>query len=231
MLRRAGGLLRIARLDVGERLRADQILQPRAEDVGARQADALGERGIGLHQPQIVVGDGHEIDERIERVFEQAALAQHVVEQQDVLDRDRQLAGQIVRDVEHGLVGQRAVAGEDERAEGAAPSPQRRDDQAVAPGRRVEPQGVRGVVRGVVSRDPRTGGLGAAGGRRQGEHPAAPVVQPDFGRRGAEDLPDAGGHQLEGGRQAEGLRDLLRELEDELAQALVEPHLRICDHK
>ena len=116
--RRHDPLPRVGRLDVGERLGADQLAQRPPHDVGALQPDARRERLVGLDDAQLLVHDGDEIDERVERVFEQAPLPQDVVEQLDVLDADRQLARQLARELEElGVVETVAV-----RCGGAGPA-------------------------------------------------------------------------------------------------------------
>ena len=60
---------------------------------------------------QLVVHDGDEIDERVERVLEQPPLPQDVVEQLDVLDPDRQLPRQLVGELEELAVVDRVVRG------------------------------------------------------------------------------------------------------------------------
>ena len=63
-------------------------------------ADARRERVVGLDDAELVVHDDDEIDERVERVLEQAPLPQDVVEQLDVLDPDRELARELARELE-----------------------------------------------------------------------------------------------------------------------------------
>src|SRR5262249_46044652 len=84
-------LPRVRGFDVRERFRSDELGERPAHDVLALDADARRERVVRLHDAQLAIDDGDEIDERVERVFEQAPLPQDLVEQLNVLDADGQL--------------------------------------------------------------------------------------------------------------------------------------------
>ena len=84
--------------------RAAQSAGRRPDDIGdrpidellARHADALEERHVHGDEQAVLVGDGHEIGERVERVLELAAGAQHRVEQQDIFNRGGELPSHLV---------------------------------------------------------------------------------------------------------------------------------------
>jgi hypothetical protein len=86
--------------DVGEHLGATSPPSGPVHEVGAIYADPRRERLVRLHHALVPVEHDDEIDQGVERVFEQAPLAQDLLEQPDVLDADRQLAGQLTREVE-----------------------------------------------------------------------------------------------------------------------------------
>ena len=58
--------------------------------------DPLEERDVHGDEPSVLVADGHEIGERVERVLELAAGPQHGVEQQDIFNRGRELPSHLV---------------------------------------------------------------------------------------------------------------------------------------
>ena len=143
----------------------------------------------------LAIGDHDEVDERVERVLEQAPLAEHLLEELDVLDAVRELtpevAGQFQPVARFVLV--RPL--EDQRSEGAAPAAQGRDEDRLAPPVRLDAEDL-WLVEAEASR---RGCIGVAGGdllariadRRvgrghQAERPIPAVVQPDRGALGAD---------------------------------------------
>ena len=115
-----------------------------------------------------LIGDDDEIDERVERVFEQPALPQDLLEQLDVLDPDRELAAEIVRELDELRARPSSPAStpfDDERAERAAPAAQRGDER-----RRRQPPGARAA------------GPCAAGCVASSVETRAPPVDGGFGR-------------------------------------------------
>ena len=93
----------------------------------------IAKRIVHLDDPQRAVRDGDEIDERVERVLEEAPLPQHFLEELHVLDADRELPPEIGRELEVLLRRERRARGalDDERAERAPPSAQRRDQHEI----------------------------------------------------------------------------------------------------
>ena len=149
-----------------------------ASDRRRAQADPRRERVVRLDDAQLLVHDGDEVDERVERVFEQPPLPQDVVEQLDVLDPDRQLARRAParsRAIRRRRPG-RPVAVHDERAECASPSAQRREHAGAVEDRTVQPERARGEMRLVVDRDPGSGPAAARSGLTPPRSiPSAPV--------------------------------------------------------
>ena len=89
-------LPRIGGLDVGERVGADQFAQRPREMMSARfNPTRAANASLVCTMRELLVHDGDEIDERVEGVFEQPALAQDVVEELDVLDRRPRAAAQL----------------------------------------------------------------------------------------------------------------------------------------
>ena len=101
---RAARQRRIRRGEPRRRLRSDQFLGARVEQIAAPDADAHGERLVRLDDASFAIEHDDEVDERIERVFEQAPLAQDFVEQLDVLDRDAELPRRFVGRFDGSLV-------------------------------------------------------------------------------------------------------------------------------
>ena len=60
---------------------ADQRVERPIEQARARRPCPLRERIVRLHDVQLVVGDDDQIQNRVEGVLEQAALAQNLLEQ------------------------------------------------------------------------------------------------------------------------------------------------------
>src|SRR5262245_30358193 len=85
------------RADQGVGRRSDGVADPTIDELLARHADALEEREVHVDEAAVLVARGDEIRERVERVLELAARAQYGVEQQNVLDRRRQLPPHLVR--------------------------------------------------------------------------------------------------------------------------------------
>ena len=109
---------------------AHELGERALQELGARPAEAHREGVVHLHDPVLAIGDDHQVEERVERVFEQTPLPEHLFEQLDVLDAVRELTPEIAGQVEPlegvGFVRPRAL--DDERAEGAAPAAQGRDE-------------------------------------------------------------------------------------------------------
>ena len=76
--------------------RADRIGERAIDQLVPRLAAALEKRAVDVDEPAVLVGDRHEIRERVERVLELSPRSQHGVEQQDVLDGAGQLAAHFV---------------------------------------------------------------------------------------------------------------------------------------
>ena len=182
---------------VGERLGADQLAQRPPHDVGPLQPDARRERVVGLDDAELAVHDGDEIDERVEGVFEQAALAEDVVEQLDVLDADRQLPRQLARELEEfGVVERRRFGIGAGRASMTSVPRARRQPRSGATTRSapelraVQPEPVGRVVGRVVDRGPGPrpgrpparppGPAGGSGGRAARFRPLRPPGCPGF---------------------------------------------------
>src|SRR5690349_14490552 len=109
-----------------------------------RTADPGCERVVHLHDPGAVVGDDDEIDERVERVFEQASLLDDLLEELNVLERERELSAEVVDRVDELLIVEiPGVALQDDRAERAPPPAKGGDkDAAIAWRRRQKPRTV-----------------------------------------------------------------------------------------
>ena len=60
----------------------------------------MRKRVVHLHDAVFAVRHDDQIEERVERVFEQPALPEHLLEQLDVFDPRRQLAAEVCREVE-----------------------------------------------------------------------------------------------------------------------------------
>ena len=108
----------------------------------------------------VAIGDDDEIDERVEGVFEQAPLPQDLLEQLDVLDADRQLVSELVREVDelHFVEVAGVHAAQDQRAERTPPAAERGDEDAVRQSGAIEPQ---------AAAPPRAWRLRSRPGRRQ----------------------------------------------------------------
>ena len=93
-------------------------------------ADPVEECDVHVDESAVLVGDGDEIGERVERVFQLAARAQNHVEQHDIFDRRGELPSHLVRSLEqvHLRAGFDADVVHHERAESAAPALQRDGD-------------------------------------------------------------------------------------------------------
>ena len=106
------------------------------EELRARPSQPHGERIVHLHDAVRAVGDHDQIEQRVERVLEQTPLVPHVLEEPDVLDAGRELPPEVSGQIEPlpvvQLVGDGAF--DDERAEGAAPAAQGRDEDRLARG-------------------------------------------------------------------------------------------------
>ena len=134
--------------------------RPLQQLVRAAVRDASRTRRSSARRAGRAVGDDDEIDERVERVLEQAPLQQHLLEQLDVLDADRELPPEVCRAVERCAgVEFPTSAFDDERAERPAPAAQGRDqDRSSAVGEgelgpRPAAARVRADVR-ILGRDP-----------------------------------------------------------------------------
>jgi len=77
-----------------------------------------------------MVGNDDRVVERVEGVLEQPPLAQHVFEELDVLDPDRELPAEFDGEIEARLIVHRlgGCALDHQGAERAAPAPERRDE-------------------------------------------------------------------------------------------------------
>ncbi len=223
-------LPRVGRFHVRQRVGADELGQRPPHDVGPLQPHARRERLVGLDDAEVLVHDGDEVDQRVERVLQQAPLAQDVVQQLDVLDPDRQLPSQLARELEElGIVerdpfGPGLVALNGQGPERAAPTAQRGDDPRAAQLRPVQPQPAGRVMGRVVNRDTVPEGRAfRRGGQHQLTIPA--VVQPDFDRSGPQNVPDFGCQGPQGGIQAQAGGDPPRKQQQKLPEALVDAHL------
>ena len=194
--------------------------------------DARRERLVGLDDAQLLVHDGDEIDERVEGVLQQAALAQDVVQQLDVLDADRQLARRArarTRGTRRrrpssllGLPLSRSMTS----VPRARRQPAQGGDDAGAPElRAIQPEAAGGVVRRVVDHDT---------GPERRPLPTRPTGPADgSGGRGARFRPlpaprmsrISGVRALQGGIQAQAGRDAPGKQEQELPQPLVDADL------
>ena len=157
----------------------------------------------------LAVGDDDQVEERVERVLEQTPLPQHVLEELDVLDARGELPAEIPGKIEPLPVAQlvRDGAFDDERAQGAAPSTQGRDEHRlqmlVKDLGLLEPQTAGRLRVGVVDRYPVSGGpVGRIGRGDEPERARPPVVQPDRGAPGADVGVELPQHPLDGGAQA-----------------------------
>ena len=81
---------------------ADELGERALQELGARAAEAHREGVVHLHDPVLAIGDDHEVDERVERVLEQAPLAQHLLEELDVLDAVRELTPEVAGEIAAG---------------------------------------------------------------------------------------------------------------------------------
>ena len=166
---------------------ADEVGERPIEQLDARLPESQRESVVHLDDSQRSIGDGDEIDERIEGVLEDAPLPEHFLEQLHVLDADRELPSEIGRELEVLLRRKRRPrsALDDERAQRAPPAAQGRDQHEIRgivdQLRPFEPQPARGRRVGIAGGDPRARGCVAVGmGRRdQDQLPGAPFVQPD----------------------------------------------------
>jgi hypothetical protein len=218
--------LRIRRLHVSERLVANQVAQRPPDHVEPRHVHARREGLVRLHDSQVRIDDRDKIDQRVEGVFEQPPLPEHIFEQQDVLNPDRELAGEFVREGEPRRIGGVPLISlfDDEGAQRATPAAERRHDPCAALFRPLEPQPRSGVVRGVVDLDFVSDGS-PAGRRRQDQFAVPPLVQPDFHGASLEDVADLGRKGLQADGELLAVGDPLRKNQQHVAEALVDAHL------
>ena len=82
---------------------------PRSDELAERASDRVVPRARPTREANaslawtirsVAIGDDDEIDERVEGVFEQPPLPQDLLEQLDVLDADRQLVSELVRELD-----------------------------------------------------------------------------------------------------------------------------------
>ena len=134
----------------------------------------------------LAIGDDDEVEKRVEGIFEQTPLAQHVLEELDVLDAGRQLPAEIAGEIEALNIAELARDGalDDERSERAAPAAKGCDEHGLGPIvkdlRLIETQPTGGGLIRVTNRDALRGGrVLRVGGGDQPELSRPPVVQPD----------------------------------------------------
>ena len=70
------------------------------QELGACAAEAHREGIVHLHDPVLAIGHHDEVDERVERVLQQAPLAEHLLEELDVLDAVRELTPEVAGQVQ-----------------------------------------------------------------------------------------------------------------------------------
>ena len=70
------------------------------KEIGACAAEAHREGIVHLDDPVLAIGYDDEVDERVERVLQQAPLAEHLLEELDVLDAVRELAPEVAGQVQ-----------------------------------------------------------------------------------------------------------------------------------
>ena len=74
---------------------AHELGERALEDLGARPAETHREGIVHLDDPVLAIGHHDQVEERVERVFEQTPLAPHLFEQLDVLDAVRELTPEV----------------------------------------------------------------------------------------------------------------------------------------
>ena len=215
---------RVVSRDPGGHLVADESLERPLHQLGPRQPDAREEGLVHLHDAQSGVGHDHEVDERVERVFEEPALPEDLLEELDVLDGGGELAAQLVREIDElrafELVGERAL--DDQRAERAAPAAQRGQQQhRAAVGhdlRPFQPHSTCGRRIGVLGGDA-AGRRGVASVRRSREDQltGATLMQPDRRAPRPEQGIGVSGEGLERGVEIQRRRHAPRERHGEVA--------------
>ena len=165
------------------------------QELGAGAAEAHREGIVHLHDPVLAIGYHDEVHERVERVLQQTPLAEHLLEELDVLDAVRELAPEVTGEVQPVARLVLAPPFEDQRPERASPAAQGCDEDRLAPPVRLDAEDL-WLVEAEASR---RGCVGVAGGdllarisdRRvgrghQAERPIPAVVQPDGGALGAD---------------------------------------------
>ena len=165
--------------------------------------------------------NGHPDDDSREQALS------YVLEQQDVLNPDRELPRQLVGELEERVDVERVraldgVTRDDERAQRPAPASEGSDNRRSAKGGAVHPEALGGFV-GLVFDAHQEADRPAGGGRREAELTGPAIVEPDFDTRGPQQIPELRRHRRQRRRQPLVGRNLLGKQQQEVPEPLVDP--------